>query len=263
MTTAGAAPARPETEAAIRAADVARRIADAREGAEHVTSKGGIDLVTETDVACEDAIRATLGAAFPDHVVVGEERGGTAVPGRPYWLVDPICGTRAFASDIPLYCTNVALVEDGAVTVAAVGVGRSDRVVWAERGRGAWCRKAAGDARLSAAAGSSIVWFSGGEPEAAETVRRALVARRWYVWLFSSTLSYVHLASGRIAGIFHSGTTPVHVAAGCLLAAEAGAVVTDLDGAPWRPAATGVIAAASPALHEELLSLHAGSRARR
>ena len=32
--------------------------------------------------------------------------------GSPYWLVDPICGTRNFASGIPLYCVNLALVED-------------------------------------------------------------------------------------------------------------------------------------------------------
>jgi myo-inositol-1(or 4)-monophosphatase len=46
------------------------------------------------------------------------ERVGTPREGQPYWLVDPICGTRPFASNTPVYCTNVALVEDGEVTVA-------------------------------------------------------------------------------------------------------------------------------------------------
>src|SRR3954452_12614317 len=131
---------RSETDVAIRAAGIARAIADSRQGADQVTSKGGIDLVTATDVACEDPIRAELGRAFPEHAVVGEERGGTPVAGKPYWLVDPICGTRPFASDIALYCSNVALVEVDAVTVAAVGVGKSDDIAWAERGGGAWTR---------------------------------------------------------------------------------------------------------------------------
>jgi len=113
---------RPETEAAIRAAGIAQRLADSREGADQVTSKGGIDLVTATDLACEDAIRAELTRAFPAYTVIGEERGGSPAPGAPYWLVDPICGTRPFASHVPLYCTNIALVEHGAVTVAVVGV---------------------------------------------------------------------------------------------------------------------------------------------
>lgn len=105
---------RPETEAAIRAAGIAQRIADSREGADRVTSKGGIDLVTATDLACEDAIRAELTRAFPAYPVIGEERGGSPPAGTPYWLVDPICGTRAFASNVSLYCANIALVENGA-----------------------------------------------------------------------------------------------------------------------------------------------------
>jgi fructose-1,6-bisphosphatase/inositol monophosphatase family enzyme/catechol 2,3-dioxygenase-like lactoylglutathione lyase family enzyme len=251
---------RPETEVALRAAASARRIADSRRGADEIHSKGGIDLVTASDVACEDAIRAELARDFPEHAVVGEERGGAPVAGRPYWLVDPICGTRPFASDVPLYCTNIALVEDGVPTVAAVAIGRSEEVLWAERGRGAWLRTAAGDAPARVRADSDTVWFSGREPLAADVVRAALLAARWYVWQFSSTLAYAYLATGRVAGIVHSGTSPVHVAAGCLIAAEAGALVTDLEGGPWHVDARGVLAAATPALHAELLALVQGCR---
>lgn len=247
---------RAETTTAIRAAARARALADARDGADRITSKGGIDLVTATDVACEDAIRDVLARAFATHGIVGEERGGTPVPDRPHWLVDPICGTRPFASDLPLYCTNVALVEDGRVTVAAVAVGRSDEVLWAERGAGGRCRSTAGGERpLRASADSNTIWFSGREPHAAAMVRAALVDARWYVWQFSSTLAYAWLATGRLAGIVHTGTSPVHVAAGCLLAAEAGAVVTDLDGAPWQVSSTGVLVAATSELHAKLREL--------
>src|SRR6185436_18305678 len=102
---------RKETEAAIRAATVAQQLADSRVGADDVTSKGGNDLVTAADVACEDAIREELLRSFPDYPVIGEERGGEPIAGKPYWLVDPICGTRMYASNMPLYCHNIALVE--------------------------------------------------------------------------------------------------------------------------------------------------------
>ena len=105
--------------AALRAAQLAQEIAESRAGADEITSKGGIDLVTAADVACEDKIREELLRAFPDYPVIGEERGGEPVAGQPYWLVDPICGTRHFASNIPLYCHNIALVENGQVTAAA------------------------------------------------------------------------------------------------------------------------------------------------
>lgn len=252
---------RAETITAIRAARIARDLADARRGADQITSKGGIDLVTATDVACEDAIRAELMRDFPDVAIVGEERGGGAVADGSYWLVDPICGTRAFASGVPLYCCNVALVERGVVTVAAIGVGRSDEVCFAERGRGAWVEDGAGVRPLRTNASSDTVWLSGREPHAAAMVRDALVSRRWYVWQFSSTLSYPYLAAGRVAAIVHSGTSPVHVAAGALLVAEAGAIVTAVDGAPWTVAGDSLLAAATPELHAELRALAERARA--
>ena len=159
---------REETKAAIRAAGIAQQIADSRVGADNVTSKGGIDLVTATDVACEDAIRAELISAFPDYPVVGEERGGTPVDGRPYWLVDPICGTRPFAFNIPLYCTNIALVENGAVTVAAIGVGKTGELMYAEKGSGAWMRTTVGERRLSVSDHSNTIWIDGKTEQAAQ-----------------------------------------------------------------------------------------------
>jgi myo-inositol-1(or 4)-monophosphatase len=41
----------------------------------------------------------------------------------PYWVVDPICGTRNVTSGIPLFAINAALVEDGRVAVSVVGDG--------------------------------------------------------------------------------------------------------------------------------------------
>jgi fructose-1,6-bisphosphatase/inositol monophosphatase family enzyme len=67
---------RDKTEAAVRAVGIAQKIADSREGASDVKSKRGIDLVTATDVTCEDAIRREL-LHDPDCAVIGEERGGS------------------------------------------------------------------------------------------------------------------------------------------------------------------------------------------
>jgi len=133
-------------------------------------------------------------------------------------------------------------------------------IVWAERGRGAWLRTATSEHRALASARSDTVWFSGHELHVADMVLNAIVEARWYVWQFSSTVFHVHLATGRIAGIVHFGTSPVHVAAGCLLAAESGAMVTDLEGRPWSVGQSGVLAAATPELHAELRALLERSR---
>ena len=111
----------PETRVAIRAVGRGLELARGGVGAKEITSKGGRDLVTATDIAVEDAIRRIVEgeSAYP---IVGEERGGKAPSdGSAYWLLDPICGTRNFASGIPLYCVNLALVEGDLITLAVVG----------------------------------------------------------------------------------------------------------------------------------------------
>ena len=249
---------RSETETAVRAVGRAMALIDSREGADDITSKGGIDLVTAADVMGEDVIRAELESAFPDHVIVGEERGGTPVAGRPYWLVDPICGTRPYASDVPLYCTNLALVENGEVTAAAVAVGRSGEILWAEKDRGAWLRRDGEERSIKVSDRSNTLWIGSMTERGAGVVRNVLIQRRWYVWQFSSSIGYAYLAAGRIAGIIHfaPSLSPVHTAAGCFICEEAGAIVTDpFDGGPWRLGMHSFLLAATPELHGELFEL--------
>jgi len=92
---------RIETSTAIAA--VRESLDIAKRGTGRVHAKIGRDVVTDTDIAVEDHLRDSLSAGL-EWPVIGEERGGQ-VPddGTPYWLVDPICGTRNFASGIPLY----------------------------------------------------------------------------------------------------------------------------------------------------------------
>lgn len=249
---------RAETEAAIHAVSLAIDIADRRVGADEVTSKGGIDLVTATDVAGEDIIRKTLTESFPDTVIVGEERGGEPEAGKPYWLVDPICGTRPFASDVPLYCTNVALAEDNRVTVAAVALGRCGEILFAEKGKGAWLRKNGVDTPISPASGSNTLWVGGRGELVANVARAAMLDRRWYVWQFSSSIAYPYLAAGRIAGLIHIAPhlSSVHTAAGSFISEEAGARVYDLDkDRDWDLDTRAYLLSATPELHETLLGI--------
>lgn len=254
---------RPETEAAIRSAAIAIAIADSREGAGEVDSKGGIDIVTATDVRCEDAIRGELDKTFPGCAIVGEERGGEGSDTGTYWLVDPICGTRPFASNVPLYCTNIALVEEGEVTAAAVAIGCTGEVLFAEKNGGAWLRDAEGDRPIRTAEDSNSIWIGTQTELGANVVRNALLLRRWYVWQFPSSLGYAYLAAGRIAGIVHlsPSLSAVHTAAGSFISREAGAVVTDLDtGGPWTLDTRAFLLGATPVIHDELRELVEGSR---
>jgi len=259
---------RRETECALRAAVAAKRIASARLGADQVTSKGGIDVVTGSDLACEDAIRFELEESFPDISIVGEERGGEPRDSQPYWLVDPICGTRAFASNIPLYCTNIALVEQGEVVCSVVGVGGTDEFLYAECGAGAWSWQAGTSKPIGPTDLSDTVWIDGRTDVAAEIVRAILLQRRWYVMQFASSVAYAFVACGKIsAALQFPSKSPVppygsvHSAAGCFLAQEAGAIVSDLEtGEPWRLASASYLIAANDDLANELRRIVSGVR---
>jgi myo-inositol-1(or 4)-monophosphatase len=250
---------RSETTAAISA--VREGLHLATRGTGEVHAKVGRDVVTDTDIAVEDHLRELLTGAA-DWPVIGEERGGSVPEDVPYWLVDPICGTRNFASGIPLFAINVAMVENGRVALSVVGDGSTGDVLVAELGNGAWRVRDDGSVPLSTSTANLVVDFGAwpkAEPDrdkAAREVAEAIRSDRWDVRCFSTTLCLAYVASGQIAAcVLFSGPGLVHVAAGALLVSEAGGRVTDFAGEPWTLGASSLVATADERLHEEVLGL--------
>lgn len=251
---------RQETLVGAEAAREALALASAGTGTVQAKPGRNRDVVTDADVAVEDLLRSRLGDAL-GLPVVGEERGGEAPEATPYWLVDPICGTRNFASGIPLFAVNLALVEDGQITLAIVGDGSSGAVHLAEKGEGAWTLTGDDGHRLSVSPDSAVVDVgifppTGPRRGAAAAFLAALVeGDRWDLRTLGTTLSLAYLAAGRLAADVCFAASALHFGAGALLASEAGATVTDLQGAPWGIASTSLLVAATPELHGELLAL--------
>lgn len=246
------------------AADAAARaleLAVKRVGADDVASKGGRDLVTATDVAVEDTVRQLLASASV-LAVVGEERGGEPpIDGSPYWLIDPICGTRNFASGMPLYCLNLALVEAGQVTASVVADPSVGEILAAERGRGAWALKKGAWRKLATSTTSRTIVVEDGKSKGArrehaarfmaETIRKD----RWDFRSLGTTLASPYVAAGRISAYVVFWVPALHAAAGTLLVTESGGIVSDIEGQPWTTQSDSLIACAGPRLHGELLSL--------
>jgi myo-inositol-1(or 4)-monophosphatase len=254
---------RRETIVAIDAVDRALDLTRRGVGADELTAKAARDIVTATDIAVEDAIRRAFGETF-GHPVRGEERGGEAgVDDRCYWLVDPICGTRNFASGIPLYCVNVAFVEDKEVAIAVVGDPSTDEIHVAERGHGAWALRGTERRRLAVSDDSHTVVIEDSHADpvserrerAASSVASAIRAFRWDIRALSTTLALAYVAAGRVAAYVLFWTSALHAGAGSLLAAEAGAIVSDIDGRPWTLDSDSIVASATPDLHRDLLEL--------
>src|SRR3569623_2912332 len=75
--------------------------------------ESGCDPVTAADRDAEIAIRAVLSARFPEHGIIGEEWDAKASAGEYDWIVDPIDGTRAFNSGVPVWGTLIGLMRGG------------------------------------------------------------------------------------------------------------------------------------------------------
>jgi len=254
-----------ELSAAIAAVTAGLAVARARSGAAlEVTAKEGVDVVTDADVAAEDAIVSVLAERCPEIAIVGEERGGEA-SGGAHWLIDPICGTRNYASQLPLYATNLALVVAGRVRVAAVGDGTNGRVYAAVSGERAFLASDPARPALRPASGSLVALDLAGKPPFRGDV--AAVGRffaqlvgdgRFEPRYLGSTLPFAKLACGDIAAallLSNGDADPLHSAAGCALAEAAGAIVTDERGEPWRLGGSSLIGAATPELHQQMLEL--------
>ena len=252
---------RPETLVAIEAVRRGLALAQRGVGRAEISEKGDRDLVTATDVAVEDEIRRILGEAASSPVV-GEERGGEApADGSAYWLLDPICGTRNFASGIPLYGVNLALVEDDRVTVAVAGDPSTGEINVAERGRGAYALGDGARRPLHVSGESRILDLSDGRATGARRERAVrfasavIGADRWDVRALGSTLALAYVGAGRISAYVLFLGHGLHTAAGSLLVTEAGGSITDIDGRPWTIHSDSIIATADAALHWELLDL--------
>ncbi len=221
-----------------------------------VEQKADASPVTVADRLCEREIRRVLLAAFPDHAVYGEEYGQDG-DGRCLWLVDPIDGTRSFIRGLPFWSVQIALMVDGELQLGVSSAPAFSETAWAIRGKGAWIndRPAAVSAveRLEQADVSfgNLRSLAGREEW---SVVGQLVARAARSRGYGDFYSYHRLADGAQDIVIESDVNILDIAALAVICTEAGAVFTDLNGRPVGMETRSVLAA-TPALHEQLISL--------
>lgn len=109
-----------ELETAIEAARAAAEIQLALRGRVGTREKADRSLVTEADLASEEAILPRLRAAFPEDGILSEEAGVSGPPSGRQWIVDPLDGTTNYSRGQPIFAVSIALWEDGAPAVGVV-----------------------------------------------------------------------------------------------------------------------------------------------
>ena len=246
-------------EIVLRAGDIQM---SRRESGFTVEKKGAIDLVTEVDLECERMCRALLAERFPGHDVLAEEL--SAPSDRPSsrfrWVFDPVDGTTNYAHGLPIFCSSLALEIDGRAVAGAIYDPSRRELFTGERGVGAFLNGARLQVSDTTALidgllvtgfpydvhkrGPDLLALFGAFLGTARAVRR----------LGAAALDLCYVAAGRFDGFWEQQLKPWDVAAGALIAEEAGGRITGMDGTPFDPAAAHLVAS-NGHLHEQMLEV--------
>jgi len=219
----------------IKAARVAGRslVKDFREVENlQVSMKGAGDFVSRADTRAEEIIRDMLLEARPNYGWLGEESG--AQEGKDptrRWIVDPLDGTTNFLHGMPHWAVSIALEHKGEIVAGVVFDAAKDEMFFAEKGQGAWMNqtrlRVSGRRQMSEAVFATGLPFAGNKylpavlGDLGQLLPTCAGVRRWG----AAALDLAYVAAGRYDGYWERGLNAWDIAAGILIAREAGALV--------------------------------------
>ena len=246
-------------EVAAAAARAGGAILRASYGKVHtVRQKGLIDLVTEADVNAERTIVEVIRARFPTHRVLAEEGSVGGDDPNHRWIIDPLDGTTNFAHGLRVFSVSVGYELEGKLAAGAVYDPSLDELFQATAGGGATLNGepiavSDTDELIHSMIATGFPYDRSLVPIALRQFAGLSMQCQAVRRVGSAALDCVWTAAGRFDGYWENVVHAWDVAAGALIAAEAGAIVTDLHGAPFQVEA-GTILMATPALHARLLA---------
>jgi myo-inositol-1(or 4)-monophosphatase len=210
-------------------------------------------------------LRARLGELVPGAGWADEF--DSALPATPatddLWVVDALDGAVQYMQGLPHWCISVALVRDGAARLAVLHMPAQDETYAALAGGGATrngqpIAPAAKQELAAAYVGTGQPPFVSRRPELVAQAGRSLVAMLGAVAavrnLGAQAWQAADVAAGRLDAFWQYGADDVNFVGPALIAREAGAVVSDAAGQPWRAGADSILVAA-PSLHASLVAV--------
>ena len=246
-------------------ADAARKetLPRFRVGADVVNKEAsGFDPVTEGDRAAEAAIRALIEQHFPDHGILGEEHGSVGLDREYVWVIDPIDGTRAFISGVPVWGTLIGLYRNGKAVKGLVDQPFTGERYFAD---GEVSRYAGpdGDKVLSVRACDSLsdaILFTTSPHLFTESRKPRFEAVQDRVRLFRygvDCYAYALLAAGHVDLVVECGLKPYDGGGLIPVIEQAGGIITNWDGGPAEMGGE-IIAAGSRRVYDQAMALLKG-----
>jgi myo-inositol-1(or 4)-monophosphatase len=220
------------------------------------TKTSATDLVSDADRASEVLIVSGILAVRPDDAILAEEGASRPGTSEVRWVIDPLDGTTNYLYGLPAWVVSIAAEVDGVMEVGVVADPSNREVYSAVRGGGAWCNDrpisvSGATALATSLIGTGFAYLSARRAEQALALPRLLPAVRDVRRMGAAALDLCLVAGGRLDGYFETGLQPWDMAAGILIAQEAGATVCSYDGGP---PSTASVVAATPGIAADLLA---------
>ena len=227
------------------------------------TKSTATDMVTSMDHESERHIVDGIRAERPDDAIVGEEGTDDIGTSGVRWIIDPLDGTTNYLYALPAYAVSIAVEMDGAVVAGVVVDPSHDETFAASLGGGATCNGkpitcSEVDTLAHALVGTGFSYEPGRRERQGNVVATVLPHARDVRRFGAAALDLCWVACGRLDAFYEKGLQPWDLAAGALIAAEAGATVGDLEGGP---ASTAFTLASAPAVFSGLRALLSDSGA--
>lgn len=222
------------------------------------TKKHANDVVTEADLFSNKILVDAVKNKYPAHGIVSEEQGEHQAGAEYVWYIDPLDGSKNFASGIPLFVIMVALAKKDKIELAAILDPVHNELYFAKRGQGAYLNNkkihCSETRQWAYSAGCMSTNVTGKNINFLKNLSNE--AARQHLWLTafgSAGLCSAYVATGRTD--WYAGTRGAYVwdrAAAALVLSEAGCQVSNAKGQPWTLADRELIAS-NKHLHKRLL----------
>ncbi|MCX4844676.1 inositol monophosphatase family protein [Streptomyces sp. NBC_00893] len=227
------------------------------------TKSSPIDVVTEMDIAAEKLITGFLSERRPQDGVLGEEGASAEGSSGIRWVVDPLDGTVNYLYGLPTWAVSIAAERDGVRVVGVVAAPMRRETYRAVLGGGAYVEGGAyGDGTAlrcrpappldQALVSTGFNYVGDVRAHQADVAQKLIPRLRDIRRSGSAAVDLCDVAAGRLDGYYERGLHPWDLAAGDLIAREAGA---HTGGRPGLPADGDLTVAATPGVFEPLQAL--------
>ena len=226
----------------------------------HIEYKGDIDILTETDLQCEEHITNRILERFPNDTILTEESKLSIGTTNQKWIIDPLDGTTNFSHRFPFCAVSIGLEINSEIRYGVIFNPIFNELFFAEKNKGSFLN----ERKIQISDNSEIKncligtgfpydrWQKGDYyiKQYLAFMKRCQGVRR----AGAAAIDLCYVACGRLDGFFENKLRPWDMAAGSLIITEAGGKITQFDGEDWHYS-NDTILACNGKIHEKMIEI--------